>query len=243
MSREVRRVPIDYKHDYTINPYWEQHEKWLSDKLDGKSIPNNGIPRNCRFEPLFDGTSFKQDLKKIEKEIDELKNKTGFHWNFEYDCVFKGYHSNHYDKWIEPSFKYIDLDEFGDEDYVDVKDEDHLLELMIAKKERELLKMEDSLFKYTPVPDVDADTDGFGYCLYETVSEGTPVTPVFENPEEIVEYLVNVGTFNGETYSRKNAEVLVGTGYSFGSFAVVDGQMYNSSTQAAELDEAFGKID
>jgi len=33
------------------------------------------------------------------------------------------------------------------------------------------------------------------YQVYETVSEGTPVTPPFETKEELVEYLVKKGTF------------------------------------------------
>lgn len=33
------------------------------------------------------------------------------------------------------------------------------------------------------------------YQVYETVSEGTPVTPPFETQEELVEYLIQHGTF------------------------------------------------
>lgn len=34
-----------------------------------------------------------------------------------------------------------------------------------------------------------------GWCLYETVSEGTPVTPVFESAEDLIDYLVENGDF------------------------------------------------
>lgn len=51
------------------------------------------------------------------------------------------------------------------------------------------------------------------YCLYETVSEGTPVSPVFATVEELIDYLVTQGDFwgqkRGEKYNRKSAESLV----------------------------------
>lgn len=40
------------------------------------------------------------------------------------------------------------------------------------------------------------------FQLYETVSEGTPVTPVFETKDELVNYLVN----HGDDWSRKDGE-------------------------------------
>ena len=51
------------------------------------------------------------------------------------------------------------------------------------------------------------------YQMYETVSEGTPVTPVFETEDELVDYLVNVGTFWNQKYSREAAEAFVKTGW------------------------------
>lgn len=43
-------------------------------------------------------------------------------------------------------------------------------------------------------PDWPAD-ERTGWCVYETVSEGTPVTPVFATPEELIDYLVEHGDF------------------------------------------------
>lgn len=56
------------------------------------------------------------------------------------------------------------------------------------------------------------------FQVYETVSEGTPVSPPFATPEELVEYLVQKGDFwsqkRGEPgYSRKAAEAFVGSGW------------------------------
>lgn len=32
-----------------------------------------------------------------------------------------------------------------------------------------------------------------GYCMYETTSEGTPISPVFETPEELARWLADTG--------------------------------------------------
>ena len=52
------------------------------------------------------------------------------------------------------------------------------------------------------------------FQVYETVTEGTPVTPPFATEEEIVDYLVNVGTYyDGKKYSREAAAAFVHTGW------------------------------
>jgi len=239
VSREVRRVPVDYKHPHSVNPYWESHERFSKER--GNFVEDKGIPRDHRFDPLFDGASFKKDLESEEKELSEFKNKKGAHWDFYKGLYITGYFSKSLNKWVEPQSHFeVDSDNWEDDDLVEIRDEDHLLELLISKKEKEIEEMRHSAtYKYTPIPAVDADTDGFGYCLYETVSEGTPTTPVFEAPEELVNYLVDYGNFWGEKYTRENAESLVDAGYSVGSFAVINGKMYNSSTEAADLKEAL----
>lgn len=56
------------------------------------------------------------------------------------------------------------------------------------------------------------------YQMYETVSEGTPVSPPFETKEELVEYLVANGDFWDQSrknggWNRKNAEQFVERGF------------------------------
>ena len=82
------------------------------------------------------------------------------------------------------------------------------------------------------------------YQLYETVSEGTPVSPAFERPEHLVEYLVTEGdfwqqsdkkkgrgSFRGESYSRDAAENMVfGDGWA-PSGVLMNGQ-FLSGTEA-----------
>jgi hypothetical protein len=58
------------------------------------------------------------------------------------------------------------------------------------------------------------ETEPTWYQIYETVSEGTPVTPPFATKEELVNYLVEHGDFWDQTrgnggWERKNAEQFV----------------------------------
>lgn len=47
------------------------------------------------------------------------------------------------------------------------------------------------------------------YQLYETVSEGTPLSPPFEKPEELIEYLVKHGDFwYHKPWSQEAAEAM-----------------------------------
>lgn len=65
------------------------------------------------------------------------------------------------------------------------------------------------------------------YQVYETVSEGTPVTPHFATKEELVEYLVEHGDFwdqeqgNGG-WKRENAEGFVGRGFAMSMIVTVN---------------------
>jgi hypothetical protein len=51
--------------------------------------------------------------------------------------------------------------------------------------------------------------EGEGWQVWETVSEGSPITPVFGTPEELIDYLVDVGTSWGQKYSRQAATAFV----------------------------------
>jgi hypothetical protein len=50
-----------------------------------------------------------------------------------------------------------------------------------------------------------------GYAVYETVSEGTPVTPAFATKEELIDYLATNGTYwdKGKPWPREAAERFV----------------------------------
>ena len=80
--------------------------------------------------------------------------------------------------------------------------------------------------------------DELGWCLYETVSEGSPVTPVFATAEELIEHLATEGIdWDHKPYRREAAEALVRSGHSMGSFVVAGGQLFDG---ARDLDLLAG---
>lgn len=53
----------------------------------------------------------------------------------------------------------------------------------------------------------DVDPDTLGYCMYESVTEGTPISPVFQTPEELAHWLADteasaMGLDHPTTYER-----------------------------------------
>lgn len=74
-----------------------------------------------------------------------------------------------------------------------------------------------------PEPDADdfrpwRDEEATWFQVWQTVSEGTPVTPAFEAPEELIEYLVAHGDFWDQQrgdggWSRRSATSLVKAGW------------------------------
>jgi hypothetical protein len=58
---------------------------------------------------------------------------------------------------------------------------------------------------------------GEGWQLWETVSEGSPISPVFATAEQLVDYLVELGDVwgqkRGEKWSRESAEAFVRAGW------------------------------
>lgn len=80
------------------------------------------------------------------------------------------------------------------------------------------------------------------FQLYETVSEGSPVTPPFETEAKLIKYLSTKGDFwhqkdsmnhGAPTYSQAEALVRQGGGM---SMMVVDGKVMNTYEAAEELD-------
>lgn len=54
---------------------------------------------------------------------------------------------------------------------------------------------------------------GDGWQLWQTVSEGGPVTPVFATADALVEHLATVGDGGGSPWSRASAEAMVASGW------------------------------
>jgi hypothetical protein len=72
-----------------------------------------------------------------------------------------------------------------------------------------------------PVP------SGEGYQMWETTSEGSPISPVFKTPEELAAWLAanNASTFADRTATYEEwLTMITGTGWSM-SAAIINGEM------------------
>jgi hypothetical protein len=91
------------------------------------------------------------------------------------------------------------------------------------------------------MPDFDAPEDELGWVLYETVSEGSPVTPVFASADELVDHLATVGMdYDQQPMRRTAAEALVRSGWA--PSAMMIGGTFLEGAKDADLIEALPKV-
>lgn len=224
MSREVRRVPLGWQHPTTYN------EHWLVQSLPSFShtpVPSRLHAQTERFVGLL--ADYPRAVKRWEDDLAETTSHEGFDWGFHLEYNLTGY-KGHGD--TEPTVHpfYLTDDDEDAERGVTVRDEAHLEELLLAKVTNQKPDPAD----YMPVFDVPEDQ--LGWCLYSTVTEGTPKTPVFATAEELIEHLATVGEDADEIPLRRSAaEVLVSAGWSAGSFIQVDGGPVLDSARDADL--------
>lgn len=218
MSREVRRVPLDYKHPVEHNPHWQIQ----SLPMPGHTpVPSRLHAKTERFIGL--SSDYPGAVARWERNIAEVKAHEGFEWGWGVAYHLTGY-KGHAD--AEPTTHLFYPEDAAEDEGITVRDEEHLEELLLAK----LASEKPDPTGYLPVFDVPADE--LGWCLYQTTTEGAPVTPVFQTAAEMVEHLVNVGEDGEEIpYRREAAATLVSRGASIGtSFKVgEDGEVLDGA--------------
>lgn len=64
---------------------------------------------------------------------------------------------------------------------------------------------------------------GDWYQLFENVTEGTPLSPPFEKPDELVEWLADNRDYWGNQWSRETAINIVQSGYAFSMIGTREG--------------------
>lgn len=230
MSREVRRVPLDWKHPVEPNPYWlEQTARRLASQ---RNLSRLHMPQD-RFVGLM--SDYPDAIGRWEQEGRDLAARTGHGWTFAVRWHFTGYD----DCTCHPGQTGVRHPVYGWSDdgnaeiVLPIESEDDLHAHLVAQHESEKPDPAD----YMPVFGDDGD---LGWCLYETVSEGTPVTPVFATAGELVEHLAAVGQDWDQTPMRREAaETLVRQGGSFGSMVAVGGTLYRSDVDADRLADAL----
>lgn len=228
MSREVRRVPVGWKHPVEHNPYWEVQQRFRRDR--GEPDPKLHAVDE-RHVGLCDG--YADRLAEWEQEVRDMETRTGHGWTFAVEYHLTGFQGrDDTEPIIHP---YYSWSEDGQtETVIQLRDEDHLHELELAKVKDE--KPDPAHY----MPTFEQPVDELGWCLYETVSEGTPVTPVFATAAELIDHLATVGQDRDQVLMRRAAaEQLVTQGGSFGSMVAVGGRLYQSDTEADRITEAF----
>lgn len=220
MSREIRRVPLDYEHPTQPDVYGRfSSRKHVS---NGPRILDDGMS----FVPQFEGYMYQEAVNEYYEYKDPLLSRSGELWDFAVDYYLNGMIVDGVRKGPYP---YAYLQRFGDR--VTVRDEEHLAELMAYEHEESYPDPDRYMPTFNDVPD-----SQMGYCLYECVSEGTPVTPVFASKEELLEHLVAYGTLSDPPLRYESAESIVKMGNTIGSMAVVEGKVF-SSTENADVFE------
>lgn len=81
--------------------------------------------------------------------------------------------------------------------------------------------------------------EGEGWQVWETTTEGSPISPVFATREELIEFLMSDKYFGFGTsptpLTREQAEAFAGYGHSLASMVVTDGKVINGDAAVHEL--------
>lgn len=164
MGREVRRVPLDWQHPTEWRERWDPNVQSVRMRL---------VPR-----ALLD--DYPGAVARWESEGAELARREGFDWTFSVEYHLTGFQGRDDN---EPTIHPFDG---PDDQPVAVLDADHLHELLTEQHAGWRPDPDD----YMPVFPEGAAT---GWCMYETTSEGTPISPVFESPEALARWLADTG--------------------------------------------------
>lgn len=216
MGREIRRVPANWKHKRQIA---------LRNRLDSRG------PRVVEeFKPMYQHTSYSEAVKEYQIELaDWLKGydkwQEGIYWN-SYDNTETPI-ADAFKKWMESideeRKKYSSGGDFREEEY--------------KKYESGVCNWEDIAGEPPryPNPD-DYMPTGEWYQLYETVSEGCPLSPPFRTKEQLAKWLTENKDFWDNQWTKEQAEAMLDIGYS-PSMVVSGGKVFNSQ-EALTMDKS-----
>ncbi len=228
MSREVRRVPLDWKHPTRPDPYYNERAWWRTDDRPTSRLLAPGMT----FVGLMG--SHADAFAHWQEDRDSITNRSGHHWEFHVEYHLTGFQGREDDALTVHPF-YVWDDDGNEQAAITVRDVDHLAELMLA--DRDGGRPDPAHY----MPAFDEPENSLGWCLYETVSEGTPCTPVFATAEELVDHLATVGQdYDQKPMRREAAETIVRQGGTFGSLMVLGGTVYRSAEDADRLAAAIG---
>jgi hypothetical protein len=225
MSRSVRRVPVDFKHPTQPNPHWEFQASF------GRTLPPSRLHGPTEmFTPLY-GTPVTQ--AQDEWDRGRAQWEAGEH---EHLAWLLKYHAPH---------GYTGRNGVTERTPYDVyaADGNTIIHSFYPTSVEQILEH----YPYeqyagsrptadSHMPDIDVPEDRLGWCLYETVSEGTPVTPVFATAAELVDWLATKGQdWDQIPLRRASAEAIVEQGGTLGSMVVTGAGVVLDATVDADI--------
>ncbi|MCW2632089.1 MAG: hypothetical protein JWR88_1051 [Pseudonocardia sp.] len=200
MGREIRRVPVGWQHPTEPNPYWREQAEGRRRRGDP---PLKLHAPEVHFTPLCD--DYIGAVDDHLKERRQILMRDGHKWTFSLAYHLTGYQGRSDAEPVVHPFWVVHPD--GSEYSVAVRDESHLFELLLAQNATEA----PNPAEYMPVWPEGTE---LGWCLYQTVSEGSPITPVFPTAEALVEHLCTEGDDWDQTpWRREAAEAMVADGW------------------------------
>lgn len=204
MGRSIRRVPENW-----------QHPKYVATHF----YPGEGYLTKVKFRPMFQG-NYQEAVEEWQKELTE--------WFEGYENWKNGFYIDYHGekKPKEQCFKEcldsIETDRVKNGFKSDYRNEEKM------KYQTGHCYWEDISGEVPrkPNPD-DYMPEGSWYQLFETVSEGTPLSPAFATQDELVSWLSTNKDFWGETWTLEQAKSMVNQEWA-PSFTVVNGTIRNS---------------
>ena len=204
MSREVRRVPLDWEHPMEWRQIWDR-----------------GLLRTKRVSrPLL--PDYARSLASWEQGGRDLEARTGFDWDFWHRYCLTGYQGR------EDAGPTIHPFEGG----IVVRDSDHLAEMLREYHESQRPDPDDYMPDFSAVPD-----DAMGVAMYETTSEGTPISPAFRTPEGLAEWLAvsRATTFGNATATSEEWLPVCRGGWAPTAVVTSGGRLLSGVAAMAEL--------
>ncbi|HXU26062.1 MAG TPA: hypothetical protein VN698_02435 [Bacteroidia bacterium] len=201
MGREIRRVPANW-----------QHPKYIRETYSGYILCYKAM---CQW-------SYDEAIESYKNQIEEFKEAYNLYKNgfimFENHCVtIKDYCQKYIDKYLKPADKKFSAYE-------------KCWLVMEHGLETGTLDIE-YIFNIPKYPDPQRYMPtGEWYQLYETVSEGTPLSPPFETADQLIDWLSNNLDYRGTQWSREAATNILKVGFAV-SLIVNNGEMYTPEQQ------------
>ena len=215
MSREVRRVPMGWQHPME----WQEAWNFRQGRMKMQLLP----------KPMLNGSDYKRHLSSWNEEAAELACRQGTHWEFRKKYHLTGYRREESEPLSVRPFEVAGV-------AVEVRDEDHLYSLLTADHIENKPSREDYM------PDfAEHDPDTLGWAIYETTSEGTPLTPTFATPEELATWCVEhkVSTFGDFTADYDSWLAMIHYGWA-PSAVISPGGGFQSGVEAVTRKEDNG---